>query len=137
VLNSWRPKSAILFSSTEQTTQDYRRGEYSVVLKLMAAIEGGEQIKAQVDEAIDACSHMQNLRDAIYECKLASENPTATDADKKMYLKRGINYLERYWWLILFNTYLLNTAPKFPRSFTKWMQSRWGYRRMLRKLELV
>jgi len=136
VLKSWKPKNDFSEKSAEHPP-DYRRGEYHVILKIVSTIEDGELIKAQVDDAIDACSEMQNLRDAIYECKVTSENPATSEIDKKMYFKRGINYLERYWWLILFNTYLNNTAPKFPRSFTKWMQSRWGYRRMLRKLDLV
>ena len=41
------------------------RGEYAVVRSLLRALDAGQQAKSQVDDIIDRCSHMQNLREAI------------------------------------------------------------------------
>ena len=41
------------------------RGEYAVVRSLLRVLDAGMPAKARVDEVIDRCAHMQNLREAI------------------------------------------------------------------------
>ncbi|KAH0902920.1 hypothetical protein HID58_042423 [Brassica napus] len=42
-----------------------RRGEYAVIRSLIRVLEGGVKGKRQVDNAIDRCASIQNLREAI------------------------------------------------------------------------
>lgn len=45
-----------------------------------------------------------------------------TDRDRKAYRKRSLDYLERYIYLILFNTYLHGERrDKWKRSFKEWL----------------
>eukprot|EP01117_Protostelium_nocturnum_P005712 TRINITY_DN2062_c1_g1_i1.p1 TRINITY_DN2062_c1_g1~~TRINITY_DN2062_c1_g1_i1.p1 ORF type:complete len:575 (+),score=149.24 TRINITY_DN2062_c1_g1_i1:32-1756(+) len=113
---------------------DYLNGEYSVVTQLVSLLQDGQKIKNQVDRAIDACSQVQNLREAIFECRQRS---LLEDENSKKYEERGLNYLERYWWLIVFNAYLAEQAPLgFKENFSVWMSRRWDYKRLLKKLSL-
>ncbi len=71
------------------------RGEYEVILQLISTIPDGELVKAQVDEAIDQCGVLQNLRSAIYDCKRKAQM-NAENRPASFWIKRGQNYLERY-----------------------------------------
>jgi len=113
-------------------TPGYANGDYAMIKKLVSHLEDGEAIKQQVDDAIDYCAHFQNLRNAILECKVKVDS----GEDVQKFLKRGLNYLERYWWLIVFNAYLNEQAPKYKKKFSNWMKARWGLKRLLRKMEL-
>jgi hypothetical protein len=103
---------------------------FVVVLRLVALIENGLFVKWQVDQAIDKCGAVQNLRTAVVEEK----DRCAGDTSSK-YLKRALNYLERYFWLIVFNAYL-NEVPAMNINFSAWMKGRWGLKKLLRKIEL-
>jgi len=113
---------------------NYMKGEWMVILKLVSILENGHVVKKQVDEAIDICSQVQNLRTTIVECR---EKCISGGTDANKWFKRGQNYLERYWWLILFNAYCVEQAPLgYKMNFTHWMNCRWGLRRLLKKVEL-
>lgn len=101
-----------------------------VILRLIALIENGLFVKWQVDQAIDKCDAVQNLRTAVQE----ERERCAGDPTSK-YLKRALNYLERYFWLIIFNAYL-NDVPAMNVKFSVWMRGRWGLKKLLRKIEL-
>ncbi len=45
------------------------RPEYRAIRELTAALPNGDIVKKEVDEAIDATHHMQNLRDCIHYTK--------------------------------------------------------------------
>jgi hypothetical protein len=51
-----------------------RQGWYKVVRKLVRLIPNGVDVKHEVDEVIDACEAMQNLRSAIYDVILTMES---------------------------------------------------------------
>jgi len=130
----WVPKGRAYI---DYENPNFERGEYQVVLKLITALPDGELVKAQVDEAIDACEAMQNLRSAICECQKKQVAAASTDKQgPEFWQKRGLNYLERYWWLIVFNAYLRKHAPSFRCLFSEWMKGMWKLRRLLRKIEL-
>ncbi|PRP79910.1 hypothetical protein PROFUN_12399 [Planoprotostelium fungivorum] len=114
-------------------SSDYLKGEYSVIMKLVDSLPNGLYVKHQVDKVIDACSQVQNLREAIFECRerwlQAKEGDEATK-----YLDKGMRYLERYWWIIVFNGYLMEQSPKgFEKTFTQWMGARWDFKKLLKK----
>eukprot|EP01113_Clastostelium_recurvatum_P019836 TRINITY_DN2348_c0_g1_i1.p1 TRINITY_DN2348_c0_g1~~TRINITY_DN2348_c0_g1_i1.p1 ORF type:complete len:584 (+),score=142.11 TRINITY_DN2348_c0_g1_i1:202-1752(+) len=117
---------------------DYSKGEYVSIFKLISHLEDGEKVKKQVDDAIDACQGMQNLRTAIYDCKVRSVKSEKTDGlSPEEWRMRGKLYLERYWWLILFNSYLvMEVGDNFSKPFSEFMRSRWGIRRLIRKLDM-
>eukprot|EP01083_Nonionella_stella_P026862 73965_1 len=100
------------------------RGEYHVIMQLLRVIVDPQTAKSEVDCVIDMCSHMQNLREAILSFKTRAE--TAISADKHdsiMGVARG--YLGRYFYLIAFNAYLREEAPKnFECSFRRWLGGR-------------
>jgi len=115
-----------------ENSPDYTNGQYKIIAQLIDAINNGELIKKQVDYAIDKCQHFQNLRLAILECK----DKVDKGEEVQKFTKRGYNYLERYWWLIVFNAFLSEQSPAYKMSFISWMKGKWGLKRMLKKLEL-
>eukprot|EP00127_Corallochytrium_limacisporum_P004548 Clim_evm18s167 gene=Clim_evmTU18s167 len=174
---------------TEAELQRLADGNYATITALVDHLVQGTEIKDDVDEAIDQCAQMQNLRLAILECKikgilaerheqehhlakLASEMVENTasvdsgleDADygnnwefdaltqevpeereiketlwnqqmpaKEWYI-RGINYLERYWWLMVYHAYLRSEERIIRgRSFSEWMRNRWELRRLIKR----
>lgn len=80
----------------------YKRGDYRLILQLLQVLEQGKLAKKLVDEAIDECSHIQNLREAILSYRLRVKG----DAQQR---DRGLNYLLRYFYLIAFANYLVET----------------------------
>eukprot|EP00123_Amoebidium_parasiticum_P011952 comp21016_c1_seq2/m.28216 comp21016_c1_seq2/g.28216 ORF comp21016_c1_seq2/g.28216 comp21016_c1_seq2/m.28216 type:complete len:312 (-) comp21016_c1_seq2:401-1336(-) len=131
----------------DESNPNLANGEYSIIRKLCKSIPNGHMVKAEVDRAIDSCSHMQNLREAILDCKRRAElqelekytpslyNPKM---DPVLWSERGHNYLERYYYLMLFNAYLHNQAPvEFRKSFSEWMKNRWGLKRLTKELRLA
>lgn len=70
----------------------------------------GPAIKNAVDEAIDQCGQVFNIRDAIEEARIKSEQ-SGEDRLKKLYAQRGIQNLRRYFELIVFAAYLQSTEP--------------------------
>ncbi|KAI9175819.1 hypothetical protein H9P43_006183 [Blastocladiella emersonii ATCC 22665] len=113
----------------------YLRGEYRLVMQLVAVLSHGKLAKAIADACIDACNHMQNLREAILDYKrrvealaVAAGLPAAaatgaevpipaslaetSKAVAKYRVARdvGINYLIRYFYLVAFAGYLLEMA---------------------------
>jgi len=84
---------------------DFKLGQYKVIMKLVETIgKDGELIKAEVDDAIDRCPHMQNLRECIQYTKEMYDKET--DDRRKFWKRMAINFIERYFYLVLFNAYL-------------------------------
>jgi hypothetical protein len=52
----------------------YLSGEYKIILQLLGVLENGRLAKRLTDQAVDACEHVQNLRDAIYDYKQKVES---------------------------------------------------------------
>jgi hypothetical protein len=79
--------------------------EWKVIARLVRTLRDGLKNKTETDACIDMCSVMQNLRDAIKALKLQVED--IVDPEKKHHLhERAVNYLKRYFYLILFCAYL-------------------------------
>jgi len=84
---------------------DFKLGQYKVIMKLVETIgKDGELIKAEVDDATDRCPHMQNLRECIHYTKEMYDKET--EERRKFWKRMAINFIERYYYLILFNAYL-------------------------------
>lgn len=63
-----------------------------------------------VDSCIDQCSTVTNLRNAIEDARLAAED-TEDEALRKKRIQRAIHNLRRYFLLIVFQSYLMQTKP--------------------------
>jgi len=99
------------------------RGEYKAILREIRVLDQGVTVKKFCDDIIDICSVMQNLRQDIATLKGQAESAD-TLKQKNFVLKRGINYLKRYFLLIAFASYLQSpNKQRFENSFEKWMRS--------------
>ncbi|KAL7747907.1 hypothetical protein RI367_006654 [Sorochytrium milnesiophthora] len=90
--------------------QRYLAGEYKIIMQLLAVLTYGKPAKRVVDLAIDRCAHMQNLREAILDYKIRVENTPTSSKSYSMYHEVGLNYLIRYFYLVTFAGYLIETV---------------------------
>ncbi|KAJ2964084.1 hypothetical protein NQZ79_g1039 [Umbelopsis isabellina] len=88
-------------------TKRYHNGEYKLILQLVSALTYGKLAKRLTDHAINQCDHMQNLRKAIYDYKLRLDAVEAGSRKYHQLREVGLNYLVRYFYLIVFANYLL------------------------------
>ncbi|XP_056627177.1 paladin isoform X1 [Triplophysa dalaica] len=104
----------------------YTKGEFEVVMKLVRLLPDGHRMKKEVDMALDSVSetmtplhyHLREIIISTYRqiksCKCETEIQALT--------LKSLLYLERYMYLILFNTYLhLEKRDSWQRSFSDWM----------------
>ena len=121
----------------------YLKGEYRIILQLIAVLRHGKFSKKLTDLCIDECGHVQNLRTTIYDYKLKIENGNNSNM-----LNVGINFLVRYFYLITFADYLLeqtvnlnrrgriegnNVKPKI--RFSDWLDQRREITNILKKMK--
>jgi len=86
----------------------YQNGEYRCILQLVSVLTYGKIAKRLTDQAINMCDHMQNLRKSIYDYKLRIEAMPEQGSKKwKAAHDVAVNYLVRYFYLIVFANYLL------------------------------
>ncbi|EFN52818.1 hypothetical protein CHLNCDRAFT_26452 [Chlorella variabilis] len=119
---------------------ELKAGKFGVIRSLLRALDGGAAAKAVLDAAIDACSAMQNLREAIasYRGRMFYE---ANDARRQSLLQAAVvclEYLERYFTLICFASYISGAhfPPASPASLTfgEWLGARPELRSILERL---
>ena len=116
---------------------DFKSGEYKLVLSLIRMMEKGPQSKEEVDKLIDKYDAVQNLREAILESKEKGQDPNRPAESREEYMQRGKQYLERYFYLILFNEYTKQQQPGYDKSFEDWTKENPQYNSMLNNLELA
>lgn len=119
--------------------KSYLEGNYSLILRLLRVLDFGKLAKKIADICIDYCDHLQNLRSAIYDYKVKVEATVDRTSPYFGELYRtGINYLIRYFYLIVFTNYLLELArsyesdnlnpleftSKIPLKFSAWLKDR-------------
>ena len=110
----------------------YKAGQYNLVLQLIAVLQYGKLAKKLTDMAIDACGHMQNLREAIYDYRIRLAALPLDSGKYQITLQIGCNYLVRYFYLITFADYLienwstweLDLERKPPIAFSEWLTTR-------------
>merc|ERR1711934_961600 len=122
--------------SVDPDSPNLMQGEWKGVISLMSMLDDGLEVKSLVDQCIDECAHIQNLREAIKDCKdQANSAPASGERSSSFWLKRGQNYLERYCYLILFATYARGAAASgFAQPFTNWMRERWSLKRVMKQI---
>lgn len=93
---------------SHEERERYENGEYKIVLQLVSVLTYGKLAKRLTDQAINMCDHMQNLRKAVFDYKLRLD--AIEDHNSKKYKSTrqvALNYLVRYFYLIVFANYLL------------------------------
>ncbi|KAG6856508.1 hypothetical protein H0H87_003701 [Tephrocybe sp. NHM501043] len=88
----------------------------STSTNLLRVIRKGPMVKHTVDDAIDQCSAVLNLREAIEELRNKAEG-TTDEKQKKAFAQKGLQNLRRYFELIVFQSYLQTTEPDTRQSF--------------------
>ncbi|XP_045924949.1 paladin isoform X2 [Micropterus dolomieu] len=105
----------------------YTKGEFEVVMQLVRLIPDGHRMKREVDMALDSVSETMtpmhyHLREIIISTYRQIKSGK-TEKESQQLLLWSLQYLERYIYLILFNTYLhLEKKNSWQRSFTVWME---------------
>ncbi|TMW60709.1 hypothetical protein Poli38472_000751 [Pythium oligandrum] len=104
------------------------KGDFLVIRKLCETLSNGPEAKRLVDYAVDKCEHLQNLRECIAQCRNLAMDRELSSAKHDTYMLRAVNYLERYFYLICFASYVLEERVHlFQRTlFVTWMNERYG-----------
>ena len=129
-------------SELSDLVRSAQAGEYRGVMNLCRVLPGGAEAKAAVDEAIDACQGIGNLRDDILKCKEASEEENLEDPSAMAAARRlGLHYLQRYFFLIAFRVFLESVSGGLgglvaPVAFSEWVAQRREITYLLSNLEL-
>jgi protein-tyrosine phosphatase/nucleoside diphosphate kinase len=116
--------------------RDLKNGEYQTILRLIQILPRGLMAKRHLDAAVDECGAFHNLRTSIFDAKTQAdeikqkEKETGCSAgegrDHGFWLNRALNYLQRYYWLLIFTSYLLeNTHNGFESSFQEYVRRNW------------
>ena len=120
-LNNTKKDELLLMD--EKLQQRLQSGNWKIIRKLVRLLPDGELVKKEVDDIIDICSAMQNLRTAIFDV----QNVALTTLPRKRpsFERLGKCYLQRYFYVIVLNAYLRQEASKsFEISFKKWLNTR-------------
>uniref|UniRef100_A0A4W4HKM4 Paladin n=1 Tax=Electrophorus electricus TaxID=8005 RepID=A0A4W4HKM4_ELEEL len=111
------------------------KAQFQVLQMLIDKLPKGQRVMQEVDQAIELCSEMHNIKQAIYENKkeletIGEEDQSQGSCSKAYFLQRALQGLEQYIYLILFNAYLHDQYPlAFARNFSQWMcANAWVYR---------
>ncbi|KAF9526356.1 inositol hexakisphosphate-domain-containing protein [Crepidotus variabilis] len=86
------------------------RYSYQVINNLLRVIRKGPAVKQSVDDAIDLCSAVINLRNAIETARVQAEEAN-DDKQKKIHTSKALQNLRRYFELMVFQSYLQSTEP--------------------------
>merc|ERR1712066_199341 len=111
---------------SEDNKDAFMRGEFEVIKQLLEKVPETKAGKVLADKMIDICgtppegAGMQNLRKAIIQMKYKYD---ASTEDKQIVWKTMIiNYIERYFYIICFATYVKeHEAGGFKKSFVQWL----------------
>ncbi|KAJ4477327.1 inositol hexakisphosphate-domain-containing protein [Lentinula aciculospora] len=92
------------------------RTSYQIINNLLRVFRGGITIKETVDNAIDQCDIVYNLRNSIEESRMQAEQ-AADDKQKRAHAQKALQNLRRYFELIVFQAYLQSTPPNTMQDF--------------------
>jgi protein-tyrosine phosphatase len=128
----------------EDESKKYLAGEYRIIVLLSQLLPRGKASKQIADEAINLCSQLQNLREAIFSYKQKLHNPSITlglDEEERRYIEQqGINYLLRYFYLICFSEYYLSRncgSVSQDCGFEEWLGERREIGNLVRKVDFT
>ncbi|KIJ66912.1 hypothetical protein HYDPIDRAFT_180575 [Hydnomerulius pinastri MD-312] len=103
-----------------------RRQSYQVINNFLRIVRKGPAVKNAVDEAIDRCAIVFDLRDSIEEERMKAEQAT-DEKQRRIHASKGLQNLRRYFELIVFQAYLQSTEAdtiKSIETFEKFIENR-------------
>ncbi|KAG8890787.1 hypothetical protein FRB98_004832 [Tulasnella sp. 332] len=106
--------------------QGQRKQSYQVINNVLRVIRNGLTVKQAVDDAIDQCGEVFNLRDSIETLRISAEQ-ASDPRSKHIFTQRGLQNLRRYFDLVIFQAYLQATVPDTVRTvetFEHYVKSR-------------
>ncbi|KAL1753037.1 inositol hexakisphosphate-domain-containing protein [Schizophyllum commune] len=92
------------------------RHSYQVINNLLRVVRRGPTVKNIVDDAIDQCAVIYNVRDSIEESRSLAEQ-ASDERQKRLLAQRGVHNLRRYFELIVFQSYLQSIEPDTMQDF--------------------
>ncbi|GAB1598153.1 Hypothetical predicted protein [Argonauta hians] len=103
------------------------KGNYNVVLSLLALLPEGYQRKREVDFVLDTLFETMStthfhMREMILATYTQARNTADKETKKNLYCQ-SILQLERYMYLILFNVYVNLEKNPIQKSFQQWMST--------------
>ena len=114
-----------------------RAGWYRLITSLVRVLHHGQALKAEVDAVVDCCGAMQNLRSVILDIQLSAM--TCLPKKRSFFVRRGSNYLIRYFFLICINAYLAEQGERpegyAAKPFVTWLNERPEILSLLKKVE--
>ena len=109
-------------------TRNLQDGEYVGVRRFTRTLERGAQAKAEVDQVVDACGALINLRTAIMRYRKPKKLNKFYRPELKarhIAFQRGSAYMERYCMLIAFGAYLRQCRQRGRQTtFADWLLAR-------------
>lgn len=126
------------------------QGNYQIILELTRVLDNGPMCKKLVDQAIDECGELINIREQIliFRIQYEIEHSLHDGEDKgSTALSQAVGYLERYFSLIAFMGYIQEMKSSLnscidaksdisKKTFGKWIRDRqdiWNMLQSLRK----
>jgi protein-tyrosine phosphatase len=91
-------------------TQSRPPFSYHLINSLLRVIPHGLEVKKTVDDAVDQCAGVVNLREAIEDARIAAEQTDDPEV-RAQKIQSGVNNFRRYFQLIVFQAYLDATPP--------------------------
>eukprot|EP01029_Cantina_marsupialis_P020045 TRINITY_DN4670_c0_g2_i2.p1 TRINITY_DN4670_c0_g2~~TRINITY_DN4670_c0_g2_i2.p1 ORF type:complete len:475 (-),score=135.98 TRINITY_DN4670_c0_g2_i2:223-1647(-) len=137
----WREKNHISPKSTIPSMNydhpNYERGEFKCIREFLASIKDGDLIKQQVDDSIDECDHLLNIREVIFKTKAKFDTLSDEHHQRPFLIKRAHNYLRRYFMIIVLGIYAREqAAANYGIAFSQWMSEKWSLKRTIKMLSL-
>ncbi|KAJ8537497.1 hypothetical protein ON010_g13099 [Phytophthora cinnamomi] len=125
----------LLPATDEEGENQVKSGNFAVIREVQTRLKNGREAKRWVDTAIDECATICNIRTVINEYHDLS-NAEAKPAKRSYYLHHAMSFLEKYFYLIVFGEYMIETHQKHDGnepapdaddenthpSFSKWLQ---------------
>ncbi|KAG1727742.1 inositol hexakisphosphate-domain-containing protein [Suillus lakei] len=121
-LSQWSPRNESRSLSMSMTSDMFydepanKRHSYQVINNLLRIVRKGPAVKNTVDEVIDRCAIVMNVRDTIEDERILAEK-AIDEKQKRIHASKGLHNLRRYFELILFQAYLRSTEPDTMQSF--------------------
>ncbi|KAG2017712.1 hypothetical protein CC2G_007200 [Coprinopsis cinerea AmutBmut pab1-1] len=112
----FKRSASVLSVTGPEFKQGQPRHSYVVINNLLRVIRRGPTVKSIVDDAIDQCSEVYNLRDSIEEARTRAEEAN-DEKQKRVWAAKGLQNLRRYFELIVFQAYLQSIEPDTMQSF--------------------
>lgn len=96
-MSSKHPKSAIDLLATQPTLLEQLRkahmGNYQVVLSLLSSLDHGRQMKRLVDQVIDTCDAVVNLRENVIDHRIRYSVVAMDDKNRQAVLNRAVRFV--------------------------------------------